>query len=109
MRPRPKAIYVRKDEKSEELTGNQAIPQEKDYRGKMTDILQLVMDGMGCDKETAQQWFNTPNRMINGETPNGYELSHSREALENFIRFLCEIRPLTNDLAMPFKVNNKLK
>lgn len=51
-----------------------------------TDLLKLVMDGMGWDKKKAQLWFNTPNLMFGGATPNGYELLKGTERLEEIIR-----------------------
>lgn len=51
-----------------------------------TDLLQLVMDGMGWEKKKAQIWFNTQNPLLGGATPNGYELMRGSEKLEKFIR-----------------------
>lgn len=53
----------------------------------MTDLLQMVMDLTGWDKKKAQEWFNTPNQLMNNMTPNGYELSRGRYALENMIYY----------------------
>lgn len=53
-----------------------------------TDLLKLVMDGMGWDKELAQLWFNTPNTMFFGMSPNGYELARGKEKFEKIIREL---------------------
>jgi len=50
------------------------------------DLLQLVMDGMGWDKETAQEWFNVPNPLLGGATPNGYEIMRGKDKLLKFIR-----------------------
>ena len=49
-------------------------------------MLQLVMDGMGWDKRKAQLWFNTPNPLLGGATPNSYELLRGSHKLEKFIR-----------------------
>lgn len=51
-----------------------------------TDLLQLVMDGMGWDKRKAQVWFNTKNPLLGGMTPNGYELLKGKDRLEKWIR-----------------------
>lgn len=53
---------------------------------KKPDLLQLVMDGMGWDKEKAQLWFNTPNPLLGGTTPNAYETFRGKGKLEKFIR-----------------------
>lgn len=52
----------------------------------MTDLLQLIMDGMNWDKKKAQLWFNTPNPHLGGATPNGYELLKGKDRLEQWIR-----------------------
>lgn len=51
----------------------------------MSDLLQLVMDGMKWDKEKAQLWFNTPNPLLGGATPNGYEQMRGIAKLKRFI------------------------
>lgn len=55
-----------------------------------TDLLQLVMDGMGWEKKNAQKWFNVPNPLLGGATPNGFELMRGKEKLEKFIRHQLE-------------------
>jgi hypothetical protein len=50
------------------------------------DLLQIVMDGMGWSKGKAQWWFSTPNQLLGGATPNGFELMRGKEKLEKFIR-----------------------
>ena len=54
--------------------------------GAVTDLLQMVMDGMRWDKKKAQLWFNTPNPLLGGAIPNGYELMCGKERLEKFIK-----------------------
>jgi len=51
-----------------------------------TNLLRLVMDGMGWNKKKAQAWFDTPNPFFGGATPNGYELMQGSERLEKWIR-----------------------
>lgn len=51
----------------------------------MSDLLQLVMDGMKWDKKKAQLWFNTHNPLLGGATPNGYELLKGKGRLEKWI------------------------
>lgn len=51
-----------------------------------TDLLQLVMDGMGWDKKKSQKWFNTPNSLLSGATPNVFEMMRGKLRLEKFIR-----------------------
>lgn len=51
-----------------------------------TDLLQLVIAGMGWDKKKAQLWFNVPNPLLGGSTPNGYEIMKGKMKLEKFIR-----------------------
>lgn len=51
-----------------------------------TDLLQLVMEGMGWDKKKAQKWFNVPNPLLGGYTPNGLERMRGKAKLEQFIR-----------------------
>lgn len=51
-----------------------------------TDLLQLVMDGVEWDKKKAQKWFNCPNPLLGGATPNGFEMMRGKLKLERFIR-----------------------
>lgn len=51
-----------------------------------TDLLQLVMDGMGWEKKKIQKWFNTPNPLLGMATPNRFELMRGKMKLEKFIR-----------------------
>lgn len=51
-----------------------------------TDLLQLVIDGMGWDKKKARKWFNVPNPLLGGATPNGFEMMRGKMKLEKFIR-----------------------
>lgn len=53
-----------------------------------TDLLKLVMKGMGWEKKKAQKWFNVPNSLLGGATPNGFEMMRGKEKLEQFIRDL---------------------
>lgn len=52
----------------------------------MNHLIKLVMDGMKWDKKKAQRWFNTPNPLLGGATPNGFELMRGKLKLEKFIR-----------------------
>jgi len=66
------------------------------------DLLQLVMDGMGWDKKKAQLWFNTPNPLLGGATPNGYELTKGKDRLLKFIKNqLSENKPMENKDHIP--------
>lgn len=57
-----------------------------DPTGKTTeDLLQLVMDGMGWEKEKARRWFETPNPLLGGATPYSFELFRGKEKLSKFI------------------------
>lgn len=51
-----------------------------------TDLLQLVMDGMNWPKKKAALWFNVPNPLLGGATPNGFERMKGKSRLEKFIR-----------------------
>lgn len=51
-----------------------------------TDLLQLIMNGMGWEKSKAKKWFNVPNPLLGGATPNGFEIMRGSEKLERFIR-----------------------
>jgi len=50
------------------------------------DLLQMVMDGTRWDKKKAQQWFNTPNPLLGGVTPNFLELMRGKTKLAKFIK-----------------------
>lgn len=50
------------------------------------DLLQMVMDGMRWEKSKAQMWFNVPNPLLGGATPNGFELLRGKGKLVKFIQ-----------------------
>lgn len=50
-----------------------------------TDLLQLVMDGMSWEEDKAQIWFNTPNPLLYGATPNEFQLMRGKQKLAQFI------------------------
>lgn len=55
------------------------------------------MDGMGWDKNKSQLWFNVPNPLLGGATPNAFEAFRGKAKLEKFIRTqLSENRPPPN-------------
>lgn len=63
----------------------------------MTDLLQLVMDGMNWDKKRTQKWFNIKNPLLGMMTPIEYGFLKGKDKLEKFIRNqLSENKPREN-------------